>query len=64
MMVPFVKVVDGVVAINPGALSKGKGGGTWVRMWITPARVGNDAGEDGKLPHRIHERVRAEVVRI
>ncbi|RPA79179.1 DNA polymerase alpha/primase associated subunit [Ascobolus immersus RN42] len=61
MMVSFVKVVDGVVAINPGALSKGKGAGTWVRMWITPARVGT---EEGQIPHRIHERVRAEVVRI
>lgn len=58
---PFARVVDGVVAINPGQLSKPRAAGTYVEMTVVADEVVRDGEERG---HRVHERARVEVVRI
>lgn len=58
----FAKVVKGVVAFNPGQISKRGAAGTWVRMSIGSPAVGD--GELGKVGHRVYERARVEIVRI
>ncbi|PHH68677.1 hypothetical protein CDD83_6015 [Cordyceps sp. RAO-2017] len=61
---PFVKVVESVLAINPGHLSKRKGAGTYARMTLhPPPRVEGEAA-DGMVGHRIFDRARVEIVRI
>ncbi|OAQ64643.1 DNA polymerase alpha/primase associated subunit [Pochonia chlamydosporia 170] len=57
---PFVKVVESVLAINPGPLSKRKGAGTYARMTLYPPTV--DGGD--MQSHRIFDRARVEIVRI
>lgn len=69
---PFVKVVESVVVINPGTISKKKGSGTFVQMMLGARDVGQEertAGngevEGAKLvPHLVFERARVDVVRI
>ena len=58
----FAKVVEGVVAVNPGSCSKRMGAGTYVEMVVEAARV-EDMGEEG-VAHRVFERARVEVVRV
>ncbi|KAF5133235.1 DNA polymerase alpha subunit B [Metarhizium anisopliae] len=57
---PFAKVVESVLAINPGPLSKRKGAGTFARMTLYPPAV----GEDEMQSHKIFDRARVEIVRI
>ncbi|KAG6015436.1 hypothetical protein E4U41_004628 [Claviceps citrina] len=61
---PFAKVVESVLAINPGSLSRRKGPGTYARMTLhAPRRPSADpAGE--MVSHRIFDRARVEIVRI
>lgn len=54
-------VVDGVVVVNPGVVSKRAGAGTYARITIEAPRV--EGGEE-LVGHRIFERARVEVVRI
>jgi DNA polymerase alpha subunit B len=70
---PFAKVVESVVVINPGTVSKKRGAGTFARMTVARRDVTGDergleaeAGQDGAklVPHLIFERARVDVVRI
>ncbi|KAH6892300.1 DNA polymerase alpha subunit B N-terminal-domain-containing protein [Thelonectria olida] len=58
---PFAKVVESVLAINPGFLSKRRGPGTYARMTLYPPPV--PTGE-AMISHNIFERARVEIVRI
>ncbi|CAI6096446.1 unnamed protein product [Clonostachys chloroleuca] len=60
---PFAKVVESVLVINPGPLSKRRGAGTYARMTLYPPTI-KDAGVDQMLDHRIYERARVEIVRV
>ncbi|KJZ75026.1 hypothetical protein HIM_05512 [Hirsutella minnesotensis 3608] len=60
---PFVKVVESVLAINPGYLSKRKGAGTYARMTLYPPKTEGEA-PDAMVSHRIFDRARVEIVRI
>ena len=63
-MPPFAKVVESVLMLNPGALSKRRGPGTYARMTLypPPADTGSEGGE--MVGHKIFERARVEITRI
>ncbi|KAB8360933.1 hypothetical protein FH972_024665 [Carpinus fangiana] len=62
---PFTKVVDSVVVINPGPLSKRRAPGTFAQMFIQP-RLITDAERSAGEPvgTKMFERARVDVVRI
>ena len=59
-----------VVCVNPGKLTKGAAGGTYTRLQIAPSAEGKAAAADrapatnGKLPHAVHTRCKASIIRI
>ncbi|KAK5150385.1 hypothetical protein LTR04_006823 [Oleoguttula sp. CCFEE 6159] len=62
---PFAKVIDSVLAINPGTLSKRRGPGTFARLTVQPltlTQAERDAG--AVVGHDVFERARVDVVRI
>ncbi|KIW03741.1 uncharacterized protein PV09_05048 [Verruconis gallopava] len=62
---PFVKVVQGTIAINPGTLSKRRGAGTYARLTIMPRKITDEERESGDLlAHKLYERTRVDIVRI
>jgi len=73
---PFAKVVESVVVVNPGTISKKRGTGTFVQMVLAPREVGkeergaefegdeDDSGAGKLVPHLVFERARVDVVRI
>ncbi|PNS19273.1 hypothetical protein CAC42_2450 [Sphaceloma murrayae] len=44
VLTPFAKVVDSVVAVNPGSLSKRKGAGTFAELSVARREVGEEEG--------------------
>ncbi|KAK3328288.1 DNA polymerase alpha subunit B N-terminal-domain-containing protein [Cercophora scortea] len=63
---PFAKVVESVLVINPGYLSKRRGAGTYARMTLYPvseAEIASSSGS-GMLAHKVFERARVEITRI
>lgn len=64
-LAPFAKVVESVLVINPGTLSKKKGPGTFSQLTVQALEVGDEEREAGSmLAHRIFDRTRVDVVRI
>lgn len=64
-LAPFAKVVESVVVINPGCLSKKRGAGTYVRMTVKEAEVGEEQRRSGEVvANKLFERTRVDVVRI
>jgi DNA polymerase alpha subunit B len=62
---PFVKVVQSVLVINPGTLSKRKGPGTFAQLTVYPAKMSDDEQASGTLVgHKIYERGRVDITRI
>ncbi|KAK0635827.1 DNA polymerase alpha subunit B N-terminal-domain-containing protein [Bombardia bombarda] len=59
---PFAKVIESVLVINPGYLSKRRGAGTYARMTLYPPPSVSQV--DGMLAHEIFNRARVEVTRI
>ncbi|KAK4040008.1 DNA polymerase alpha subunit B N-terminal-domain-containing protein [Parachaetomium inaequale] len=60
---PFAKVVESVLVINPGYLSKRKAAGTYAKMTLYPPSQ-EDISSDGMVAHKIFERARVEITRI
>ncbi|KAI9149307.1 DNA polymerase alpha subunit B [Paramyrothecium foliicola] len=60
---PFAEVVESVLIINPGLLSKRRGAGTYARMTLHPPSAGDNA-KDGMVSHEVFRRARVEIVRI
>ncbi|KAH0564875.1 hypothetical protein GP486_001732 [Trichoglossum hirsutum] len=64
-LAPFAKIVESVVVINPGPLSKRKGPGTYAKLTVLPASVSEEERKEGKpVLHKIYERTRVDVARI
>lgn len=63
-LTPFARVVDSVVCINPGTLSKKRGAGTFAQMTIEPRQIASEERDQGDLAHKVYERARVDVVRI
>ncbi|KAI1007981.1 hypothetical protein K3495_g263 [Podosphaera aphanis] len=64
---PFAKVVESVVVINPGYLSKRKAAGTYAQVTIQPPSLKEEEGGGGGttfVAHRVFERARVEILKI
>ena len=59
----FSQVVESVLVINPGHLSKRRGPGTYARMTLHPLGANEDSRE-GMVSHGVFKRARVEIVRI
>ncbi len=60
-----MQVVESVLVINPGYLSKRKGPGTYARVTLYPPRLTEEeARGGGMVGHRVFERARVEITRI
>ncbi|EAU36936.1 conserved hypothetical protein [Aspergillus terreus NIH2624] len=64
MLPPFVKVVDSVLVINPGTLSKRRAAGTYAQMAIHRRDIADDEREKKQLSHKLYERARVDINRI
>lgn len=62
------QVIDGVLVVNPGTLSKKRGAGTYAALAIQPRTLTDEdreAGENGEMvANLIYERARSEIRRI
>ncbi|KAF2137527.1 uncharacterized protein K452DRAFT_278516 [Aplosporella prunicola CBS 121167] len=64
-LTPFAKVINSVLVVNPGTLSKRKGPGTYARLTVLPAAVTDEDRAKGEiLAHRLFERARVDIVHI
>ncbi|KAL1897400.1 DNA-directed DNA polymerase alpha subunit pol12 [Sporothrix stenoceras] len=63
---PFAKVVESVLVINPGYLSRRRGAGTYARMTLYAAEGEDAAPSVGTtmVGHKIFERARVEITKI
>jgi DNA polymerase alpha subunit B len=59
------QVVDSVLCINPGTLSKRRGAGTYASVNLAPRAVASDEEREADvLSHKVFERARVDVTRI
>ncbi|KAK3712012.1 DNA-directed DNA polymerase alpha subunit pol12 [Vermiconidia calcicola] len=62
---PFAKVVNSVLCINPGTLSKKRGAGTFTAFNVQPRTLTDEEREAGvSVAHNIFDRARVDVTRI
>ncbi|KAI0447510.1 DNA polymerase alpha/epsilon subunit B [Xylaria telfairii] len=62
---PFARVVESVLVINPGYLSKRRGAGTYARMTLYPPKLTEEEANGGAMVgHKVFERARVEITRI
>ncbi|EME47547.1 hypothetical protein DOTSEDRAFT_59988 [Dothistroma septosporum NZE10] len=62
---PFAKVVNGVMCINPGTLSKKRGAGTYALVSVQPRLLSDKERESGELAsHDLYDRARVDITRI
>ena len=59
-----MQVVDSVMVINPGSLSKKKAAGTYAKMALGGRRLSEEDREMKSVTHNVFERARLDVVRI
>ncbi|RMZ75916.1 hypothetical protein DV738_g5230, partial [Chaetothyriales sp. CBS 135597] len=57
-------VVDSVMVINPGSLSKKKSPGTYARMSLVERKLTDEEMQSKKVLHNVFERARVDIVRI
>lgn len=60
---PCSKVVENVIVINPGYLSK-KNAGTYAKIAIGPAKLNINGDDTSMIAHRVYERARVEILKI
>lgn len=59
------QVVESVLVINPGTLSKRRAAGTYARLVVQPAAVSDEERETGSaVANKLWERARVDIVRI
>ncbi|KAI0597997.1 DNA polymerase subunit alpha B [Biscogniauxia sp. FL1348] len=62
---PFAKVVESVLVVNPGYLSKRRGAGTYARMTIYPPKLTDEERvSNAVVGHNVFQRTRVEITRI
>ncbi|KAI0459899.1 DNA polymerase alpha/epsilon subunit B [Xylaria acuta] len=62
---PFARVVESVLVINPGYISKRRGAGTYARMTLYPPKLTEEERNNGAMVgHKVFERARVEITRI
>lgn len=58
-------MVESVLVINPGTLAKRRAAGTFARVIVQPAVVGEAERDKGvAVAHKLWERTRVDIVRI
>ncbi|KAA8652663.1 hypothetical protein EYZ11_001058 [Aspergillus tanneri] len=62
MLPPFV--VNSVLVINPGTLSKRRAAGTYAQMAIHRREIDEEEREQKQLGHKLYERARVDIMRI
>ncbi|KAL0263555.1 DNA-directed DNA polymerase alpha subunit pol12 [Diplodia seriata] len=64
-LTPFAKVINSVLVLNPGTLSKKRGPGTFARMTVLPATITDEEREQNDIvPHKFFERSRVDIVHV
>lgn len=58
------QVVNSVLVINPGSLSKRRGAGTYARMTLYPRNISPEESDSDLVAHRVFDRARVDVVKI
>ncbi|BCR88761.1 DNA-directed DNA polymerase alpha subunit POL12 [Aspergillus chevalieri] len=61
---PFVRVVDSVLVINPGTLSKRRAAGTYAQLAVHPRTFDDEERDQKQMSHKIYERTRVDINRI
>jgi len=64
VLTPFAKVVESVVVVNPGTLSKRRGPGTYAQMTILPRKLKESEQKADVVGHELYNRARVDIVRI
>ncbi|KAL1999223.1 hypothetical protein VTN02DRAFT_4869 [Thermoascus thermophilus] len=64
MLPPCVRLVDDVLVINPGTLSKRRAAGTYAQMAIHPRTMTDEERQEKQLSHRVFERARVDITKI
>ncbi|WEW61022.1 DNA-directed DNA polymerase alpha subunit pol12 [Emydomyces testavorans] len=64
VLAPFVRVVEGVLIINPGTLSKRKGPGTYAQIAMHPRTLTDQEQSAKHVSHKVFERARVDVIKI
>ena len=59
-----LQVVDSVLVINPGTLSKRRAPGTYAQMAVHPRAIPEAEREEKQLDHKLYERARVDINRI
>ena len=64
-LAPFAKVVQGMLVINPGTLSKRKGPGTFAQLTVYPAKITDEERSSiAGIAHKVFERGRVDIIKI
>jgi DNA polymerase alpha subunit B len=59
-----LQVVESVLVVNPGTLSKRRGAGTYAQMALHPRTITDEEQEEKQLSHKVFARARVDVIRI
>jgi DNA polymerase alpha subunit B len=59
-----VQVVNSVLVINPGTLSKRRAAGTYAQMAVHTRTVAEEERPQKQLSHKLYERARVDINRI
>ncbi|KAK2861136.1 hypothetical protein FQN49_004502 [Arthroderma sp. PD_2] len=60
----FVKVVESVLVINPGKLSKRRGPGTYAQVALHPRKLAEEEQDSKYVGHKVFDRARVDIIRI
>ncbi|KAF2718920.1 DNA polymerase alpha/primase associated subunit [Polychaeton citri CBS 116435] len=61
---PFSRVVENIVCINPGTLSKRRGAGSYARIALHPWELTPEEAKHEAIAHNVFHRARVDVVKI
>jgi DNA polymerase alpha subunit B len=57
-------VVESVLVVNPGYISKRKAAGTYTKMTIHPRSLTDEERGSSVVAHQVFERARIDIIRI
>ncbi|KKK16017.1 hypothetical protein AOCH_005870 [Aspergillus ochraceoroseus] len=64
LLPPFIKVIDSVLTINPGTISKRRSAGTYAQIAIHPRVISEEERGKKHIRHNLYERARVDILRI
>jgi DNA polymerase alpha subunit B len=60
----YLQVIESVLVINPGTLSKRRAAGTYAQMTLHPRKILDSEQNAKQLGHKVFERARVDIIRI